>query len=99
MSTGVERERVLRSAPMSQQFWQDIPLLELPAPRIWKPKDLAQFLGVSISWIYKRTEAGAGDPIPRVVGVGRLRFDTHSPLFQSWMRRQLGYVDDDGNPE
>lgn len=67
--------------------------LNLPAPRIWKPKDLAEFLSVSLSWIYKRTEMSAEDPIPRVAGVGRLRFDTHSPRFQSWMRRQLGYVD------
>ncbi|HWN98692.1 MAG TPA: hypothetical protein VNS63_05415 [Blastocatellia bacterium] len=67
--------------------------LNLPAPRIWTPTHLAEFLGVSIHWVYKRTEASAEDPAPRVAGVGRLRFDTHSPKFQSWMRRQLGYVD------
>lgn len=64
--------------------------LNLPAPRIWKPKHLAEFLGVSIHWVYKRTESGAMDPIPRIPGVGRLSFDTHSPVFQRWMRRQLG---------
>jgi hypothetical protein len=68
-------------------------LLDLPAPRVWKPKHLADFLGVSIYWVYKRTEAAAVDPIPRIPGVGRLSFDTHSPAFQEWMRRQLGYVD------
>jgi|GEM_PF-1427547 len=67
--------------------------LNLPAPRIWKPEHLAEFLSVSTSWIYKRTETSAADPIPRVAGVGRLRFDTHSASFQAWMRRQLGYVD------
>jgi hypothetical protein len=67
--------------------------LNLPSPRIWKPKHLAEFLGVSIHWVYKRTEASAGDPIPRIPGVGRLSFDTHSQAFQRWMRRQLGYVD------
>ena len=67
--------------------------LKLPEPRIWTPKHLAEFLGVSISWVYKRTEAAAEDPIPRAQGVGRLRFDTHAPKFQAWMRRQLGYVD------
>lgn len=67
--------------------------LDLPAPRIWQPKHLAEFLGVSVHWVYKRTETSAEDPIPRVAGVGRLRFDTHSPKFQDWMRRQLGYVD------
>lgn len=67
--------------------------LDLPAPRIWKPKHLAEFLGLSIHWVYKRTETSAGDPIPRIPGIGRLSFDTHSPAFQRWMRRQLGYVD------
>jgi hypothetical protein len=65
-------------------------VLNLPAPRIWKPKHLAEFLGVSIHWIYKRTETSAEDPIPRIPGVGRLSFDTHSPAFQRWMGRQLG---------
>lgn len=68
-------------------------LLDLPAPRIWTPKHLADFLGVSVHWIYKRTESAAEDPIPRVAGVGRLRFDTQAPTFQAWMRRQLGYID------
>jgi hypothetical protein len=48
---------------------------------------------VSVHWVYKRTEASASDPIPRIPGVGRLSFDTQSPLFQEWMRRQLGYID------
>ena len=73
-----------------------LPMLDLPAPRIWTPKHLAEFLGVSVHWVYKRTEAAAEDPIPRVAGVGRLRFDTHSPRFQTWMRRQLGYAIDIG---
>ena len=62
--------------------------LDLPIPRIWTPKHLAEFLGVSISWVYKRTEASAEDPIPRIAGVGRLRFDTQAPAFQAWLRRQ-----------
>lgn len=64
--------------------------LELPPPRIWKPKQLADFLSVSPSWIYKRTESTAANPIPRIPGVGRLRFDTHSESFRAWMSRQLG---------
>jgi hypothetical protein len=68
--------------------------LELPPPRIWKPAHLADFLGLSIHWVYKRTEAAAEDPIPRLQGVGRLRFDTHAPAFQAWMQRQLGYAID-----
>lgn len=80
------------SAPSLATIVREIPSeeLSLPGPRVWTPKQLAEFLRVSVSWIYKRTEAGAEDPIPRVAGVGRLRFDTHSPKFQSWMKRQLG---------
>ena len=73
--------------------------LDLPAPRVWGPKDLASFLSVSVSWIYKRTQEGAEDPIPRVPGVGRLRFDTASPRFQNWIGRQLGYVDSEVGSE
>ncbi len=69
------------------------PVLNLPAPRIWSQKQLADFLGVSLSWIYKRTSPNAEDPIPRIPGIGRLKFDTENPRFQDWMRRQLGYVD------
>jgi hypothetical protein len=67
--------------------------LNLPPPRVWTPQHLAEFLGVSKSWVSKRTQAKAEDPIPRVPGIGRLRFDTENPRFQDWMRRQLGYVD------
>ena len=69
------------------------PALNLPDPRVWKPQDLSAFLGVSVHWVYKRCERKADDPIPRIPGIGRLRFDTHHPDFQDWMRRQLGYVD------
>ena len=73
-------------------------LLNLPAPRIWDGKRLAEFLGVSLSWVYKRTGEDAEDPIPRIPGIGRLKFDTENPKFQNWMRRQLGYVDiEDGD--
>ena len=68
-------------------------ILDLPGPRIWKPKHLADFLGVSVHWVYKRTEVAAEDPIPRIPGVGRLSFDTHSAAFQKWIGRQLGCVD------
>jgi hypothetical protein len=75
------------------------PALNLPEPRVWAPQHLADFLGVSVSWVHKRTMASAEDPIPRIAGVGNLRFDTASPLFQDWMRRQLGYVDSEVNDE
>jgi hypothetical protein len=74
-----------------------LPPLDLPPPRIWKAKDLANFLRVSMSWIYQRTKQDAEDPIPRVGGVGRLLFDSQSPEFQSWMRRQLSCTPIDNN--
>jgi hypothetical protein len=69
------------------------PALNLPGPRIWIPQNLADFLGVSVSWVHKRTMANAEDPIPRIKGVGNLRFDTANAQFQEWIRRQLGGVD------
>jgi hypothetical protein len=74
----------------------ELPQIELPPPRMWGPKELARFIRVSVHWVYKRTEREADDPIPRVHGVGRLRFDTHSPAFQAWLRRQ-GV--DEGTPD
>ena len=79
------------STPIQQSNAATQPALNLPAPRVWKPKHLANFLGVSVHWVYKRTETAAEDPIPRIPGVCRLSFDTHSPACQAWMRRQLGY--------
>jgi hypothetical protein len=69
------------------------PALNLPGPRVWTPQHLADFLGVSVSWVHKRTMVKAEDPIPRIQGVGNLRFDTANAEFQEWMRRQLGDVD------
>jgi len=71
-----------------------VPALDLPGPRIWQLDDLAKFLRVGKSWVYKRTQANAEDPPPRCPGIGPLRFDTASPAFQSWLRRQLGYIDE-----
>ncbi|MCI0485778.1 MAG: hypothetical protein L0229_04170 [Blastocatellia bacterium] len=71
------------------------PGLDLPGPRIWKPKDLAEFLGVSVDWVYRRTGPSAEDPIPRA-NMRLVRFDTHSIAFQDWMRHQLGQVDMEG---
>lgn len=68
------------------------PALDLPDPRIWKPKDLAKFLSVSVDWVYRRTGPSADDPIPRA-NMRLVRFDTHSREFQGWLARQLGYVD------
>jgi hypothetical protein len=74
-----------------------MPALNLPEPRVWTPKHLAEFLSMSVSWVRERARPKAEDPIPRIAGLSRLRFDTASPHFQDWMRRQLGcgYVDNE----
>jgi hypothetical protein len=75
------------------------PKLNLPEPRIWDAKRLAEFLGISVHWVFKRTQSSAEDPIPRIPGIGRLKFDTQNPRFQDWMRRQLGLIDLEGEDE
>lgn len=64
-------------------------MLGLPGPRIWRLKDLAAFFGFTISWAYK--VMSSDDPPPKCPGLKRPRFDTHSPAFQWWVARQLGY--------
>jgi hypothetical protein len=64
--------------------------------RIWKPSDLAEFLRVSVGWVYSRTGPSAPDPIPRCKGIRRIRFDTASKEFQGWLARNLG-IDVDSN--
>lgn len=59
--------------------------LELPPPRIWEPKHLAEFFGLSIHWVDKLMKSD--DPPPRCSGVGRRRFDTHSRAFREWLVR------------
>lgn len=59
---------------------------------IWSAKDLAAYLGVSMSWIYKNTQREAEDPIPRCPGMKRLRFNLADPEFQAWLERRVGVV-------
>jgi integrase len=64
-------------------------ILQLPPPRIWTRKHLREFLGVSNSWIYHRTRPDDADPIPRLTGSTRVRFDTWNEVFLQWMQRHL----------
>jgi hypothetical protein len=63
--------------------------INLPQPRIWKPEHLADFFGFSLHWVYQQTRKDSPDPPPRCGGFRRLRFDTQSPDFQTWISRQL----------
>lgn len=69
------------------------PTLNLPGPRIWKPKHLAEFLGFSVHWVYKITKSTSEDPPPRCQGIGRLAWDTQSQAFQQWIIRRLRTID------
>jgi hypothetical protein len=62
---------------------------ELPSPRIWTPKNLADFCGFSVHWVYKKTQSDCSDPVPRCKGMRQIRFDTKDPKFQEWLARQL----------
>ena len=73
---------------------RDIEVAARNNKRIWTPQDLAEYFGFSVHWVYKQTASNAADPVPTCPGVGRLRFDTQSPLFQAWLdRHTVGDVD------
>jgi hypothetical protein len=75
--------------PLAPAGADDLRDLDLPGPRIWRLKELAAFFGFTMSWAYKIMSSE--DPPPRCPGLRRPRFDTHSPAFQLWVARQLGY--------
>jgi hypothetical protein len=52
---------------------------------LWKPQQLAEFLGVPISFIYDRTCRGASDPIPRLKIGKYIRFDPDA--VRDWLER------------
>jgi hypothetical protein len=52
---------------------------------IWDAKQLADFLGVSIYWVYRRTAE-----IPRCPGIGRFKVNTLNPQFQDWLKSKIG---------
>ncbi|HEX5735978.1 MAG TPA: hypothetical protein VF131_24335 [Blastocatellia bacterium] len=76
------------------EFKREMPQLNLPGPRIWKPKHLAEFFGFSVHWVYKITKSTSEDPPPRCQGIGRLAWDTESQAFQQWIIRRLRTIDD-----
>jgi hypothetical protein len=56
-------------------------------PKLWKPQDLADYLGVPVGWIYDRTRALGPESIPHIKLGKYLRFDPQSPAFQEWLER------------
>ena len=63
-----------------------------PSP-IWSAQQLADYLGVKISWVYQRSGPKCTDKIPRCPGIGVLRFNTTNPAFLNWLERQVGEID------
>ncbi len=68
-------------------------VLALPVNKLWTAQNLANYLGMSIHWVYKRTQQGTADPPPRCPGIKRLRFNPQDKNFQAWLERQIGSVD------
>ena len=58
--------------------------------RIWSAADLAEFLGLSVGWVYNHSGPSSSDPIPRCAGLRHLRFDSESKPFREWLLRNLG---------
>src|SRR5512147_2228273 len=56
-------------------------------PNLWMPEDLANYLGVPVGWIYKRTRKNGPETIPHIKLGKYLRFDPDSPAFQEWLDR------------
>ncbi len=62
---------------------------ELPGPRVWTAKELADFLRVKVSTIWDRTRKNGIDPPPRCK-TRKLTFDTQSVEFLMWLAKWMG---------
>ena len=62
-----------------------------PRPKLWLPEDLADYLGVPVGWIYKRTRKDGPEMIPHLKLGKYLRFDPESLAFQEWLARHEAF--------
>jgi hypothetical protein len=53
--------------------------------KFWSVATLAEFLGVSKTWIYDRTRANGPEIIPHAKFGKYVRFDPESRAFQEWL--------------
>ena len=60
-------------------------------PKLWLPEDLANYLGVPVGWIYKRTRKDGPETIPHLKLGKYLRFDPESLAFQEWLARHEAF--------
>ena len=50
-------------------------------PKLWVPEDIAEYFGVPVGWIYKRTRKDGPEIIPHIKRGKYLRFDPESSAF------------------
>jgi hypothetical protein len=66
-------------------------------PKLWGPDELADYLGVAVSWIYKRTRKDGPEAIPHIKLGKYIRFDPESAVFQTWLaNHEVGCEGTDG---
>ena len=54
--------------------------------RFWNPRQLAELLGVPLTWIYERTRKQGPETIPHIKLGKYVRFNPESEAFQSWLK-------------
>jgi len=55
--------------------------------RFWKPQDVAQSLGVPVSWVYDRTQQNGPEQIPHLKLGKYLRFNPRDEAFSQWLKQ------------
>ena len=57
--------------------------------KLWDVDDLADYLKVNPSWVYKRTSKKGKGSIPHIkMGPRLVRFDPDSQAFKDWLKTQ-----------
>ncbi len=63
----------------------DIEITGRVRPKLWTPEDLAEYLGVTVGWVYKHCRKNCLDRVPHIKLGKYLRFDPESSEFQDWL--------------
>jgi len=59
-----------------------------PLRKFWDVEQLADYLNVSVKWVYKHTRRNSPECIPHLKLGKYLRFNPESEAFQAWLQRQ-----------
>lgn len=68
-------------------MYNNTALSEKVKPKLWIPEDLAEYLSVPVSWVYKRCRQSSDDYIPHLKMGKYVRFDPEDKDFQGWLRQ------------